>query len=225
MEHRRHLRLAVLGDSIGYGIGASTSADALGARLVRLLDEHGVEAELDVHAVPGARSAGLAAQARRAVPRSPDVALVVIGANDLTHLVAPEAAAAALRSAVRALRVGGAEVVVAPAPDLSVVPHVPPAMRETVRRASALLRRAQSEVTLAEGGRVADSSADTSRAFAADPSLFSADRFHPSSKGYGLIAGALGPSVLAAAGVGRRSSTDSPAATRHSAPAPTHATS
>ena len=202
MEHRRHLRLAVLGDSIGYGIGASSTADTLGARLVRLLDEHGVDAALEVHAVPGARSAGLAAQVRRAVQRPPDVALVVIGANDLTHLVAPEAAADSLRSAVRALRAAGAEVVVAPAPDLSVVPHVPPGVRETVRRASDQLRRAQIEVTLAEGGRVADASADTSadtsRAFAQDRSLFAADRFHPSSTGYAVIAGALAPSVLAA---------------------------
>ena len=225
MEHRRPLRLAVLGDSIGYGIGASASADTLGARLVRLLREHGVEAAADVHAVPGARSAGLAAQVRRALPVPPDLALVVIGANDLAHLVAPSTAAAHLRSAVRALRAAGAEVVVAPAPDLSVVPHVPPAMREAVRRASEQLRRAQTEATLAEGGRVPDASVDTSTAFAQDRSLFAADRFHPSSKGYALIAGALGPSVLAAAGVRRRSSSDSPAATRHSAPAPTHATS
>jgi lysophospholipase L1-like esterase len=205
--HRSSLRLAVLGDSIGYGIGAAAHADTLGARLVRLLREQGVDATADVAAVPGARSAGLDAQVRRTVGDPPDVAVVVIGANDVTHLVGPETAASHLRSAVRALREAGGEVVVAPAPDLSVVPHVPVAMRETVRRASDQLRRAQSEVTVAEGGRVADGHAETSRAFAADASLFAADRFHPSSKGYAVIAGALAPAVLAAVAARRTSAT------------------
>jgi lysophospholipase L1-like esterase len=53
--------------------------------------------------------------------------------------------------------------------------------------------------TEAEGGRVADLHASTSRAFAADPALFSADRFHPSSRGYAVIAEALAPVVVEAA--------------------------
>ncbi len=35
--------------------------------------------------------------------------------------------------------------------------------------------------------------------FAADPALFSADRFHPSAAGYAVIADALAPHVPAAA--------------------------
>ena len=41
--------------------------------------------------------------------------------------------------------------------------------------------------------------AEVSRAFGADPTMFSADRFHPSSAGYARIAAALAPTVLAAA--------------------------
>jgi lysophospholipase L1-like esterase len=48
------------------------------------------------------------------------------------------------------------------------------------------------------GGRVADGDGATARAFAADHRLFSADRFHPSSAGYAVIASALLPQVLAA---------------------------
>ena len=40
---------------------------------------------------------------------------------------------------------------------------------------------------------------EVGRAFGADPSLFSADRFHPSSAGYARIATALLPHVRAAA--------------------------
>lgn len=193
------LRLAILGDSIGYGIGASARADTLASRLAARLRDNGFAASAEVYAVPGARSAGLAAQVRRALAAPPDVAVIVIGANDLSHFVPAAAAADALRQAVRALGSAGAQVVVAPAPDLSIVPHVPPAFRATVGRASEQLRQAQRAATLAEGGRVADPDGHTSRAFAADGALFSADRFHPSSKGYAVIAEALLPAVRAAA--------------------------
>ena len=192
------LRLALLGDSIAFGTGASRPADALGPRLVAALASADVEADLRVLAVPGARSADLGRQVRRAVTWRPDVAVVVIGANDLTHLVPPQEAAADLHAAVRALRGVQAEVVLAPAPDLSAVPHVPPAMRALVAAGSRALRQAQVRVTVREGGRVADLDGATSAAFAADASLFAADRFHPSSAGYAVIAAALAPEVVAA---------------------------
>lgn len=125
--------------------------------------------------------------------------MVVIGADDLTHLVPPADAAADLGDAVRRLRAGGAEVVVAPAPDLSMVPHVPPALRAVVRAASEDLRVQQVPLVEDAGGLIADGDHATSRAFASDPALFSADRFHPSSAGYAVIAAALLPPVLAAA--------------------------
>ena len=196
---RPALRLAVLGDSIAHGTGARCVEDTLGARLATTLADAGHRTEHRVWAVPGSRSEHLGEQVRRALPWCPDVALVVIGANDLARVVSPDRAAAALQDAVRRLRATGAEVVVAPAPDLSVVPHVPPALRRVVQLGSGVLRAAQVRATLAEGGRVADVAGGTSSAFAADPSLFSADRFHPSSAGYAVIAQALAPVVLDAA--------------------------
>jgi lysophospholipase L1-like esterase len=190
------VRLAVLGDSIAWGQGAARTEDRLAARLVAGLAAHGHAATSRVDARPGARSAGLAAQVDAALPWSPDVALVVVGANDLTHLVPVEAAVRDLAHAVRRLRAGGAEVVVAPAPDLSAVPHVPVFLRDVVRAAGEQLRASQAAAVVAEGGRVADRDQVASRAFATDPTLFSADRFHPSSRGYAVIADALLPTLL-----------------------------
>jgi hypothetical protein len=96
-------------------------------------------------------------------------------------------------------------VVLAPAPDLSVVPHVPVAFRRIVRMGSEALRRAQVRATVQQGGLVADPDGTTSAAFARDPGLFSADRFHPSGAGYAVIAAALAPVVVeAACDVGER---------------------
>jgi lysophospholipase L1-like esterase len=193
------VRFAILGDSIAYGQGASRPADTVGARLSRDLTTRGIPNEPRIFAVPGATSADLAAQLDRALAWSPRLALIIIGANDLTRFVPPERAATQLAETVRRLRDTAAEVVVAPAPDLSVVPWVPMQMRAVVRAGSELLHDAQSRVALSAGARVADIGMTSAAGFALDHSLFSADRFHPSSAGYAVIASALAPAVRAAA--------------------------
>jgi lysophospholipase L1-like esterase len=193
------LRLAVLGDSIAWGQGASQADDRPAQRLARALAEHGIEVTTHVTAVPGARSADLAGQVERTVPWRPDLVTLVIGANDLTHQVPAQAAAHDLGDAVRRLVAAGAEVVVAPAPDLSAVPLVPVGMRALIRARSDALRRLQVDEVRRHGGRVADADHATSGVFAVEPAMFSADRFHPSSAGYAVIAAALLPELLAAA--------------------------
>jgi lysophospholipase L1-like esterase len=178
---------------------ASKPADTVAARLSRNLTARGIPNEPRTFAVPGATSADLAAQVGRALAWSPRLALIVIGANDLTRLVPPERAAAELAAAVRRLRAILAEVVVAPAPDLSVVPWVPAQMRAVVRASSALLHDAQSRAAVSVGARVADIGMTSAAGFALDHGLFSADRFHPSSAGYAVIASALAAAVGAAA--------------------------
>jgi lysophospholipase L1-like esterase len=196
------LRLVVLGDSIAYGTGARSPEDALGPRLTAALAAEGFDVDLHVLAVPGAVSADLARQVRGAEPLGADLAVVVIGANDLARFVPPAQAAASLGAAVTALRSAGARVVVVPAPDMSSVPFVPPAFRAAVRAASVQLQRHQAAATESAGGAVADVAA-VGPLFAADPAMFSADRFHPSSAGYASIAQAVAPAVVAAARVHR----------------------
>jgi lysophospholipase L1-like esterase len=189
------LRFLVLGDSLAFGTGAATLQDTLGARLARSLQQAGHDVDLQVVAVPGATSLDLAAQVRR-VTAPVDVALLVVGANDLTHQVPPVQAAAALGSAVRDVRAAGATVLVVPTPDLSSVALVPPAFRAVVAGICDQLRARQTVAAERVGALVAPVAPELSRRFAADPSLFSADRFHPSSAGYALIAEALAPHLL-----------------------------
>lgn len=194
------LRFLVLGDSIAYGTGAQQLGDGIGPRLARRLESHGYDVDVQVLAVPGATSRDLGAQVRRAVKLGADLALIVVGANDLTRLVPPAQAAAALSSAVSVLRAAGARVVVAPAPDLSDFPAVPQVVRPFVHQACLSLQRHQAAATEAAGGVVATVSAELARVFAADPAMYSRDRFHPSSAGYARIADVLTPYIVAAAG-------------------------
>ena len=188
------LRFLVLGDSLAFGTGATRPEHTLGARLSDVLEQAGESVALQVVAVPGATSLDLAGQVRRA-PEA-DVALLVVGANDLTHQVPPARAAAALGSAVGELRRRGSEVLVVPTPDLSSVAWVPPAFRAVVAGICDQLRARQTAAAEAAGAVVAPVAPELSGRFAADPTLFSADRFHPSSAGYALVADALAPHLV-----------------------------
>src|SRR4051812_41697177 len=108
------VRFLVLGDSLAFGTGAAAPDDTLGARLTRALTDAGHAVQLSVVAVPGAPSLDLAAQVQRAAAVEADLALLVVGANDLTRQVPPARAAAALGSCVRELRARGTEVLVVP---------------------------------------------------------------------------------------------------------------
>lgn len=220
------VRLAMLGDSMAAGRGAQRRTETPAARLADQLRADGLTVTTRVFAVSGARSSALAAQVDAAVTWRPRVAVIVIGANDLIHRTRASRAAHDLAEAVRRLRSAGAEVVVAPAPDLSALPDTPLGLKPVLRSASMLLRDCQIGAALAAGAHVADRDHATAEVFAADRSLFCPDRFHPSSAGYAVIAEALRPVVTAAlqahedrAGKARRTSRTSGQAASGSATA------
>jgi len=194
-----NLRFHVLGDSLAAGVGCARADQSIGHLLANALRAAGHTVSLSVHAVPGARSADLAPQVRDVVRAGADLALIVIGANDLARLTPPAVGASLLHDAVAELARAGARTVVVTAPDMGVIAHVPPAFRDLVTQASRVYAQAQADAATTAGGTVAHVGPDVFARFAADERLFSPDRFHPSAAGYALIADAITPHVLAAA--------------------------
>ncbi|UOZ10672.1 SGNH/GDSL hydrolase family protein [Amycolatopsis sp. WQ 127309] len=193
------LRFCMLGDSLAAGVGSDRQEDTLGHRLGRRLRAAGHLVALRNVAAPGARSTDLERQVSAALDGGADLALIVIGANDLAGFVPPAVGARRLHDAVTRLVRAGARVLVVPAPDLGVVSRVPVAYRALVSAASEHYARAQTEAAVRAGGSVAAAGPEIAARFARDPALFSPDRFHPSSAGYAVIADALAPHVLAVA--------------------------
>jgi lysophospholipase L1-like esterase len=154
-------------------------------------------------AVVGAQSSHLDAQVSKALRTGPDVAVILIGANDVTHTVLPSASVRHLSDAVRRLREAGVEVVVGTCPDLGTISPIPQPLRQVARTWSRRLAAAQTIAVVEAGGRTVSLGSILGPEFAAAPALlFGPDQFHPSAAGYERLARLLVPSVLSALGLG-----------------------
>lgn len=196
------LHLAVLGDSAAAGLGCERAEQTPGALLAGgIARDMRRRVDLDVVAVSGARSADLEVQVTRALRRPVDLAVIIIGANDVTHRVPLAQASRDLAKAVRRLHDAGAVVVVGTCPDLGTVKPLLQPLRTVARVLSRRLARAQT-VAAVEAGGIAVSLGDLlGPLFAAEPGMWSADRFHPSPEGYRQVADAILPSLLERVGV------------------------
>ena len=195
------LRLVVLGDSTGAGVGASRTEFTVGSRLATAVAQAAERAvSLRTVAVSGARAGDLTAQLDGAVELEPEVAIILVGANDATHLTALGPVRRDLGEAVRRLREAGARVVVGTCPDLGGATAFPQPLRALAAWRGRAVGAAERFAVRSAGGVAVDLAAETGPAFRARPEvMLSADRFHPSDAGYALWADALTPATVEAA--------------------------
>lgn len=195
--------LLLLGDSIAAGLGADQPKHTLGGGLARRVAKRtGRAVRLRTAAVVGSESSVLAAQVD-GLPAAyrPDVAVIVVGGNDVTHRIPTADSIRHLTEAIIALQELGAEVVVGTCPDLGALRPVPQPLRALGSRASRQLAAAQREAALGNGARAVSLAHVVGPFFITNPDeMFSLDRFHPSTHGYKRTAKAMLPSVLAALG-------------------------
>ncbi|MFI6039535.1 SGNH/GDSL hydrolase family protein [Streptomyces sp. NPDC051315] len=200
------LRLTLLGDSTAAGQGVRRAGQTPGALLASGL---AAVAERPVKlrnvALPGARSDDLDRQVALVLgnaDRVPDVCVIMIGANDVTHRMPPTRSVRHLSAAVRRLRTAGAEVIVGTCPDLGTIEPVGQPLRWLARRASRQLAAAQTIGVVAQGGRTVSLGDLLGPEFEANPrELFGPDHYHPSAEGYATAAMAVLPTVCAALGL------------------------
>jgi lysophospholipase L1-like esterase len=197
------ISFVMIGDSTAAGLGVErpdeTSAallaaglSAIAARPVRLTNV----------AISGSRSSALDEQVTRALAVRPDIAVFMIGANDVTARVPAGESVRHLEGAVRRLHAARCEVVVGTCPDLGSIQPVMQPLRWVAQRASRQLAAAQTIAVVEQGGRTVSMGDLLGGEFAAEPrEMFSADRYHPSARGYASAAMAVLPSMAAALGL------------------------
>lgn len=197
------ITVAVLGDSSAAGYGLEVAAQTPGALVGQgVADWSGRKVLLRDLAVVGALSSELDEQVDRALALKPEVAIILIGANDVVRMVRPTVAVAHLVRAVERLRAGGTAVLVGTVPDLGSIKPVLPPLRHMARWWSRRIAAEQTIRVVRAGGRTVSLADILGPEFAANRDfLFGPDKFHPSAAGYAALAEVLLPSTLAALGL------------------------
>ncbi len=197
----RRIELLIVGDSIAAGLGAEDAGGTLGARLARSLSKKAHRAvRLRTVAKVGAETSMLAEQLEELAPGYvPDVAVIVVGGNDVTHRVPVKESVRDLGAVILSLQERGAQVVVGTCPDLGALRPLPQPLRSLGSRASRQLAQAQARIAGNLGATAVPLARAVGPFFVTNPDvMFSQDQFHPSEQGYKRIAKALLPAVLAA---------------------------
>lgn len=197
------VKIVLLGDSSAAGYGVERVEETPGALLASGVAERADRrVYMRTFARVGARSADLAGQLDRALPIEPDVAVILIGVNDVTHRVRPAMSVGHLAEAVRRLKDAGVAVLVGTCPDLGTIKPIPPPLKQVARTWSRRVAAAQTIAVLEGGGRTVSLGSVLGPEFLAAPALlFGPDQFHPSAAGYRSLAAVLLPSTLAALGL------------------------
>ncbi|WP_369831902.1 SGNH/GDSL hydrolase family protein [Mycobacterium sp. E796] len=199
------LHLMIFGDSTATGYGCMSAEEVPGVLIARGLAERaGKVVRLSTKAIVGATSKGVAGQvdAMFVAGPPPDVAVMMLGANDVTALNGISQSAQRLALTVRKLRSRGAVVIVGTCPDLGVISAIPQPLRSLAHARTSQLARAQTAAVRGAGGVPVPMAQLLAPQFRTAPEqMFSADGFHPSPTAYALAAEALLEAVCDALGV------------------------
>jgi lysophospholipase L1-like esterase len=196
------ITMVVAGDSSAAGFGVHRPRETPGALLATGVSRR-LHRPVRLHrvAVVGSMSSGLPYQVDAALEYEPDVAVILIGGNDITHASDRAAAVRYLGDSVRRLRAAGCKVVVGTCPDIGAIQPIKPPLRWLARKWSRDLAAAQTVAVVEAGGRTVSLGNLLGPMFEADPvRMFSADHFHPSAEGYARAAAVILPTLLAVLG-------------------------
>lgn len=182
-----------IGDSISSGVGASGPEATLPLLVADALERRVL---LDVYAVSGERvEDALAEQVPRlaTLATSPDVVVVEIGANDVTHLTGLDDFRVAYGEILeRAAATGARHVLALGIPAFGTAPRFLQPLRAIVGWRGERLDAEVRTTAAAKGATYVDIAGQTAGPFEDDPDRYYADDdFHPSDAGYRLWAAAV----------------------------------
>ncbi len=190
------ISFVMMGDSLAVGLGASNYHETPGILISKILTTR-LNSSVKYHnvAASGAIAIDLYDQTLQALVFKPDITVIVIGTNDITHAKSTSAGIRALRDSIVELHNVGSKVYAVPCIDLSMVSAINEPLRSLLGIFSRKYARVQRETVLGLGATVIDTQI-LIKQFNND-SMFSIDKFHPSSSGYQLISHVIAEQILA----------------------------
>ncbi|HYH75451.1 MAG TPA: SGNH/GDSL hydrolase family protein [Candidatus Saccharimonadales bacterium] len=181
------LTYVVLGDSTSISQGGEYTEGYAAQSAAHLAKTHTVT-WLNA-GVSGATAQDVASeQVARVLKYKPDVVLIAVGANDVTHRTTPKAVVASLEQTISKLRAANSQVriVLTGSPDMGSPPRIPQPLRWIAGKRTVTLNKDIVALTEREGLVFAPIAAKTGPTFRKHPELFAADNFHPTTEGYRL---------------------------------------
>lgn len=193
------VELAAFGDSGMAGVGVRDVAQTLPAQIARrVADELGRPVHVVGHGRYGARTADVLTGQVLEVTGPVDVCVVMVGTNDVVRLTPWPRLARESDELLDALA-GLGPVVLSSLPEFRAMIAVPTVLRPVLAARAVMVRCVQQRaVRLRPDAVLVDVRRAVGRRFVGDAATMSADFFHPSALGYGLIADVLAPAVVAA---------------------------
>ena len=138
-------------------------------------------------AVAGARAADVdTKQLPEAVELMPDVVLIGVGANDVTHLTNIESVKQSLTHTIQELRNANSnvEIILTGSPDMGSVPRLPQPLRWVAGNRTKNINKMIVSLAKEQEVRFAPIAERTGKLFREHPELFASDKFHPNTEGY-----------------------------------------
>ncbi|HSH55486.1 MAG TPA: SGNH/GDSL hydrolase family protein [Candidatus Limnocylindrales bacterium] len=139
--------------------------------------------------ISGARAGDVRTeQLPKAVTVRPDVVLLAVTANDVTHFTSLGSIRRDLEAILEELRRVNPEVqiVLTGAPQMGSIPRFPEPLKSLARHRTAQINEIISDLDQPDYIHFARIAEETGPAFLANPDLFAQDRFHPTKEGYEL---------------------------------------
>lgn len=180
-----HLRYVVMGDSTALSQGGDYSQGYAVKSAEFLAQTHRVT--WTNTAISGSRAAGVRyKQLPRALRFRPDVVLIAVGANDVTHFTAYAKVEKHLAAIIDMLRLHNprVKIVLTGSPDMGSIPRFPRPVRWLAAWRTRRLNEAVVKLANREQVNFAPIAAKTGPYFRKHPEMFAADKFHPNTLGY-----------------------------------------
>lgn len=181
------LKYVVLGDSTSIGQGTEYKNSYTYQTAEQLAKEYKVS--LTNIGVSGARAIDVQKdQLPKAVDLKPDVVLLAVGANDVTHFTSNGTFEKLVQSTIDGLRKDNCnlKIVVTGSPAMGSVSRFPFGARQLAGYRERQLNSVYARLITKNHLYSAPVALRTGPAFAADPTLFAQDNFHPNARGYAL---------------------------------------
>ena len=184
----KQLNYLILGDSTGVGQGGNYDK-GIATLTAQHIASRGYKVQYQNFAISGARvNDVLTKQLDDALVTRPDIVLLPIGANDVTHLTKLSKVETDMRAVVAKLKSANPDVkiIITGSPQMGSVPRFPQPIKTIAKWRTAQINKVFGRVAADPNVTFAHIADETGKTFLEHPEYFAADKFHPLDEGYAV---------------------------------------